>query len=210
MIRVLIADDTKILCNRINVILNNDNEIEVLGRVYDGREAIEVCDSLKPDVVLIDMRMPKYNGAYAIKIIKEKYQNTKVLVLTTFDDSDTIKCALLSGADGYILKEYEGEKIISAIKSVYYGIIVFGESIFHQIKKDMKESKQYAFDDFNITEREYILLSYIVNGYNNKEIAFKMNLSDGTIRNNISKLLEKLKLKDRTQLAVYAVKHGIG
>ena len=168
MIRVLIADDTKILCNRINVILNNDNEIEVLGRVYDGREAIEVCDSLKPDVVLIDMRMPKYNGAYAIKIIKEKYQNTKVLVLTTFDD------------------------------------------IFHQIKKDMKESKQYAFDDFNITEREYILLSYIVNGYNNKEIAFKMNLSDGTIRNNISKLLEKLKLKDRTQLAVYAVKHGIG
>lgn len=209
MIRVLIVDDIKILCNGLNAALKQDSDIEVVGMVYDGRQAIEACGSLKPDVVLMDMRMPEYDGAYATKKIKEKYQEIKVLILTTFDDTDTVQKALASGADGYILKEAEDEKIISSIKSVYHGVTVLGNSVFQQVKKSVKELKSSIPDHLNITKRECEMLSYIAKGYNNREIATKLHLAEGTVRNNISRLLEKLKLKDRTQLAVYAVKNGI-
>lgn len=209
MIRVLIVDDVRILCQGLEVILKQDEDISVIGMVYDGREAVEACGRLKPDVVLMDMRMPEYDGAYATKRIKEKYKEIKVLVLTTFDDTETVKKALDSGADGYILKEAEDEKIISSIKSIYHGVTVLGNSVFQQMKDGVKEESRSILDDFGMTDRECEMLSYIAKGYNNKEIAVKLHLAEGTVRNNISKLLEKLKLKDRTQLAVYAVKNGI-
>lgn len=208
MIRVLIVDDIKILCQGLHVTLKQDNEIEVIGEVYNGKEAVEICEKELPDVVLMDMRMPEYDGAYATRIIKKKHPQIKILVLTTFDDEETVKAALQSGADGYILKEMEDEMIISSVKSVYHGVNVLGNTIFSMMK-DSTNGLQDCEKTPEITTREKELLTYISKGYNNKEIAETLHLAEGTIRNSISKLLEKLQLKDRTQLAIYAVKNGI-
>lgn len=209
MIKVLIVDDIKILCQGLEVILKQESDIEVLGMAYNGKQAVEACDKLKPDVVLMDMRMPEYDGEYATKIIKERFPNIKVLILTTFDDEETVNRALSSGADGYILKESEDEKVISSIKSVYHGVTVLGNSVFQQMRGNIKEADKENQISLDITEREREILSYIARGYSNKEIAAELHLAEGTLRNGISRLLEKLKLKDRTQLAVYAVKNGI-
>ncbi len=208
MIRVLIVDDIKILCQGLELTLKQDNEIEVIGAARNGKEAFEICKNELPDVVLMDMRMPEYDGAYAIELIKETYPQIKILVFTTFDDEDTVNIALSSGADGYILKEMEDDVIISAVRCIYFGVNVFGSTVFSMVKNvtKYKQNKQGTVD---ITQRELKILSYISKGYNNKQISEELYLAEGTVRNGISKLLDKLELKDRTQLAVYAVKNGI-
>ena len=131
----------------------------------------------------------------------------KVLVLTTFDDKETVDKAVSSGADGYILKEMDNEKIINSIKAVAGGINVFSDNVFKSIKKDVVV--QQSAKNYDLTEREIDFLRLICDGCDNKEIAAKLYLAEGTVRNGISRLLEKLKLKDRTQLAVFAIKNNI-
>ena len=208
MIKILIVDDIKILCQGLEAILKQDKELCVLGSAQNGKQAVELCEKLRPDVVLMDMNMPEYDGGYAARQIKQLGYEVKILVLTTFDDEETVQKAISSGVDGYILKEMDEIKIIQSIKSVYAGIVVLGSSIFERMKEKRKTLPSYETGQ-NITEREKELLAYVMRGYNNKEIAGKMNLAEGTVRNNISKLLEKLKLKDRTQLAVFGIKNGI-
>ncbi len=208
MIRVLIVDDIKILCQGLEVTLKKDNEIEVIGMVHNGKAAVEFCQRQLPDVVLMDMRMPDYDGAYATQMIKKDYPQVKILVLTTFDDEKTIKDALASGADGYILKEMEDDMIISSVKSTYHGVKVLGNTVFSVIKNasgGFEKRKEIS----NISDRDRDILRYVSKGYNNKEIADKLYLAEGTVRNGISRLLEKLQLKDRTQLAIFALKNGI-
>ena len=129
-IKVIIADDIKILRQGLKIILEQDSDIEVLALAENGKEAFELTRDLKPDVVLMDMRMPEYDGAYGIAAIKKECPGIKALVLTTFDDKETIDKAIRNGADGYILKEMEDEKIIASVKSVYNGINVFGQGVY--------------------------------------------------------------------------------
>ena len=214
-IKVLITDDMKILRQGLKAILSQDEDIEVVGTAENGKEALEMTEIYRPDVVLMDMRMPGYDGAYGITGIKEKYPATKVLVLTTFDDDATIDKAMKSGSDGYILKEMEDEKIIHSVKSVYNGMSVFGEGVIDSLRKQLISSSQKKTDseDFareqNFTDRELDVMKLVAQGYDNKEIAEELFLAEGTVRNQVSHLLEKTGLKDRTQLAVYAVKHGL-
>lgn len=213
--KVLIADDIMILRQGLKAVLEQDSEIEVVALAENGKEAFEKCKVYEPDVVLMDMRMPEYDGAYGIRAIKEQYERIKVLVLTTFDDEETIEKALDSGADGYILKEMEDEKVIASVKSVYAGMSIFGDGVYRVMKSRMEQavtSKQNAAtveSDCHFTDRELDIVKLVAQGYDNKEIATKLFLAEGTVRNNISRVLEKLSLKDRTQLAVYAVKHGL-
>ena len=163
---------------------------------------------------MMDMRMPDYDGAYGIKAIKEQLPQVKVLVLTTFDDEETIDKAVSSGADGYILKEMEDAKVIASVKSVYSGISVFGDGVYRVMKKRMEsggavQKQEQAAEECGLTARELDVVRLVAQGYDNKEIAGELYLAEGTVRNQISKILEKLELKDRTQLAVYAVKHGL-
>ncbi|MBR3645821.1 MAG: response regulator transcription factor [Lachnospiraceae bacterium] len=214
MIKVLIADDIKILRQGLKAILEQDEEIEVVALAENGKQAFDMANIYKPDVVLMDMRMPDYDGAYGITAIKDKCPQVKALVLTTFDDKETIDKAIKSGADGYILKEMEDEKIIAGIKSVYNGINVFGESVYKVMLSgyDKGTKRNLGTEDertANLTEREFEVIRLVAQGYDNKEIAAELFLSDGTVRNIISKVLEKMQLKDRTQLAVYAVKNGL-
>ncbi len=214
-IKVLIADDIMILRQGLRAVLEQDEGLQVVALAENGKEAFEKCKVFRPDVVMMDMRMPDYDGAYGIKAIKEECPDVKVLVLTTFDDEETIGKALSSGADGYVLKEMEDAKVIASVKSVYSGISVFGDGVYRVMRKRMEEAesapkKENAPEEETIlTARELDVVKLVAQGYDNKEIAAELYLAEGTVRNQISKILEKLELKDRTQLAVYAVKHGL-
>lgn len=214
-IKVLIADDIVILRQGLKAVLEQDEGIEVVALAQNGKEAYEKSRVFMPDVVLMDMRMPDYDGAYGIHAIKEKLEDVRVLVLTTFDDEETIERALASGADGYILKEMEDEKVIASVKSVYAGMNIFGDGVYRAMRNRMeqavgkKEIKKQESIMAAFTSRERDVLKLIAQGNDNKEIAEILFLAEGTVRNQISKLLEKLSLKDRTQLAVYAVKNGL-
>lgn len=213
--KVLIADDIMILRQGLKAVLEQDDGIEVVALAENGKEAFEKCKVYEPDVVLMDMRMPEYDGSYGIRAIKENLPDVKVLVLTTFDDEGTIDKALSSGADGYILKEMEDEKVIASVKSVHAGMSIFGDGVFRVMRNRMEqtmvtqEKRDVQEEDQHFTEREKDIIRLVAQGYDNKEIATELFLAEGTVRNNISRVLEKISLKDRTQLAVYAVKHGL-
>ncbi len=207
MIRVIIADDVQILRTGLKAVLSQDSDIKVVGEAGNGKEVYEMCVRMKPDVVLMDMRMPDFDGGYGTRKIKDNLKDIKVLVLTTFDDKETVDKAVASGADGYILKEMDSDKIINSIKVVAGGINVFCDNVFQSIRKDVTVPQDIR--NFDITEREREFLRLICDGCDNREIASQLFLAEGTVRNGISRLLEKLKLKDRTQLAVFAIKNNI-
>ncbi len=212
-IRVLIADDIRILRQGLKAVLEQDEGLQVVALAENGRDALEKCGVYRPDVVMMDMRMPDYDGAYGIRAIKQQFPEIRVLALTTFDDEETIEKAVSSGVDGYILKEMEDEKVIASVKSVYAGMSIFGGRVYQVMKKRMDSagSRQEAAsgEAVPLTPRELDVVRLVVRGCDNKEIAAELYLAEGTVRNQISKILEKLGLKDRTQLAVYAVKHGL-
>lgn len=209
MIRVVIADDIQILRQGLHAILSRDKELQVVGLAANGKEAWELCKSQKPQVVLMDMRMPEYDGSWGIEKIKRDYPQVKILVLTTFDDEETVEAALKSGADGYILKEMEDEKVIQSIKAVCSGIQVFGESVFRGMRQQLTEGKRQLEKPEGLTSRELDIMGCVAQGMDNKEIAGKLFLAEGTVRNNISRILEKLHLKDRTQLAIFTIKNRL-
>ena len=178
MIKVIIADDVQILRTGLKAVLSQYDDIKVVGEACNGREAYELAVRLKPDVVLMDMRMPDSDGGYGTRQIKDKVNGVKVLVLTTFDDKETVHRAVASGADGYILKEMDNSQIINSIRAVAGGINVFCNNIFQSIKTEtvIKQSPQ----DFDLTEREREFLRLICDGCDNREIAQKMFLAEGT------------------------------
>ena len=206
MIRILLADDVQILRAGLKAVLAGDSELTVVGEASNGKEALEMATRLRPDVVLMDMRMPDFDGSYGTRQIKASLPEIKVLVLTTFDDQETVDRAIAAGADGYILKEMDNEKIVNSVKAVAGGINVFCDNIFRSIKKTVVQASP---KDFGLTEREIDFIRLICDGADNREIAAKLYLAEGTVRNGISRLLEKLGLKDRTQLAVFAIKNNI-
>lgn len=203
----MIADDVQILRTGLRSVLAADSGIEVVGEAANGIEAYEMAVKCHPDVVLMDMRMPEYDGSCGTRMIKEKLSGVKVLVLTTFDDKETVEKAMASGADGYILKEMDNAQIINSVKAVAGGINVFCDNVFQSIRREQTSPK--SPESFDLTEREADFLRLICEGCDNKEIAAQLYLAEGTVRNGISRLLEKLKLKDRTQLAVFAIKNNL-
>lgn len=209
MIKVIIADDIQILRQGLKAILSQDPEIEVSGLASNGQEAWQLCRKQGPDVVLMDMRMPEYDGTYGITRIKKDFPHIKVLVLTTFDDKETVDAAIGSGADGYILKEMEDDKVIRSVKAVSAGVRVFGDSIFEEMRRQIAAGTPNVDLIKEVTPRERDIMRLVAQGMDNKDIAAELFLAEGTVRNHISRLLEKLKLKDRTQLAVFTVKNNL-
>lgn len=212
MIRVVIADDIQILRQGLKAILSQDPEIVVTGLASNGKEAFECCKKQRPDVVLMDMRMPEFDGSWGITAIKKAFPEIRILVLTTFDDRETVDAALGSGADGYILKEMEDDKVIQAVKMVCAGMSVFGGSVFQGMRSQIApagSAEKPGISKAEFTARERDIMRCVARGMDNKEISGELFLAEGTVRNNISRLLDKLKLKDRTQLAVFAVKNGM-
>jgi len=206
MINIIIAEDIRIVRNGLKTILEQSNQIKVLACAEDGQKTYDLCKEYNPDLVLMDFRMPVCDGAKGTQLIKNYNPGIKVLILTTFDDDKTVEMALSSGADGYVLKEMDEDTLVKAIQSTVAGINVFGGNIYKNLL-----SKIYLTEDSEIqlTDREKEILTLIAKGCDNKTIAKTLFLAVGTIRNNISSLLNKLNLEDRTQLAVYAIKNNL-
>ena len=212
-IRVLITDDQPVIRDGLKFIIEQDKEIKVVGCANNGIETLELCGTLKPDVVLMDIVMPVCDGVEGTRLIKEKFQNIKVIILTTFSDDDNISQALKNGADGYVLKDIESDELILTIKSIAKGLRVMHENAYNFVLNKLNTNgdlnKEIGLKDYGLTERENEIIRLIVFGKSNKEIASSLYLTEGSIRNMISSVLSKLKLKDRTQLAVFAVKNNI-
>ena len=197
--KVIIIDDDYLVVNSLKTIVSA-NGIEVLAVGYSGLDAIELYTLHNPDLILMDIRMEKMNGIEATKNILEIDKNAKILLITTFQDEEYISEALALGCRGYILKQ-NIQGIIPAINAVYSGNLVFDSHIVSNMQSHLKKNIPN-----NLTTREFDILLLVAEGFNNKEIAQKLYLGEGTVRNYISNMLEKLSLRDRTQLAIYYYK----
>lgn len=211
MIKILICDDQELVCEGLNAILGTSSLVEVVGMSYNGLEAIEFLEKHPVDVVLMDLKMPVLNGIQATKQIKEKFPNVHILVLTTYDADQWVLDAIRYGADGYLLKDAPRERLLQAIDEVNSGRTpvdskVAGK-IFEQISKMPQKSPTTIGS--NLTEREKEVLMLISHGKSNAEIAENLYLSEGTVRNYVSSILEKLDVTDRTQAAVIAIRSGL-
>ena len=204
--RIVVVDDDKLVCVALKTILEAEEDITVVGTGHNGKEAIELYNSLKPDILLMDIRMDTMTGLEAGEIILKDDKNGKILFLTTFLDDEYIIKALKIGAKGYIIKQ-NFESIVPSLRAVEMGQSVFGEDIVSKIPSLISQSNKPNFSSFGITEKELDIITTVAEGLSNKEIASKLYLSEGTVRNSISMILEKLNLRDRTQLAVFYYKN---
>ncbi|UAK17881.1 response regulator transcription factor [Sporolactobacillus terrae] len=207
MMNVIIVDDDRLVVSSLNTILETDPEIRVVGSGYSGAEALHLCQRLCPDLLLIDIRMDGLSGIEAAKRLMNQAPKTKVLFLTTFSDDEYIIEALRIGAKGYILKQ-NFESIIPALKAVFSGQRVFGDAIIDKIPSLMKSNEQPNLSDYHFSSRELAMIRLVADGKSNREIAQELYLSEGTVRNYISSILDKLALRDRTQLAVFYYKQS--
>ncbi len=204
-IRVIIADDSDFVRDGMKIILDVDDEFEVLGSASNGREAIEIAEKDAPDVFLMDIQMPVMDGIEATKEIVERGLG-KVLILTTFDDDDLVRDALVAGAKGYLIKNHTPEHLKQMIKSVYYGTGVMEENILESLTgKGTSDSggASSGFDESVYSPRELEIIKAVAEGLSNKEIAEKLFISEGTVKNYITTILSKEGLSHRTALAVY-------
>lgn len=204
--RITVIDDDKLVAISLKTILEADSSIEVSAIGYDGKEAISLYESVQPDILLMDIRMEHMSGLEAAEQILQKYPDAKILFLTTFSDDEYIVKALHIGAKGYILKQ-DFEGIAPALKAVYGGQSVFGGEIVGKLPVLMQTKEAFDYEQYDIHEKEQSIIELVAEGLSNREIADKLFLSEGTVRNYISMILEKLGLRDRTQLAVFYYKN---
>lgn len=200
--RIIIVDDDGIIRDSLSLIIEMEEDIEVVAVCSNGEEGFKKSMELKSDIVLMDIRMPVMDGISATKLIKESIKDVDILVLTTFKDDEYIKECLKYGASGYVLKNQRAESIIESIRTIYNGNMVLDKGLIDDIPKIFNKNKKEICKD-DLCEGKMEILKLIGNGFSNKEISEKLFLTEGTIRNYVTKMLEKLDIRDRTQLAIY-------
>ena len=212
MIKVLIADDQELIRQSLQIVLNSKQDIEVSDVAANGQEVIQCIRKNKPDIILMDIRMPKMDGVQCTKIIKENYPQIKIIILTTFDDDEYVFNALKYGASGYLLKGVSMDELSDAIRTVYSGRAMINPDIAAKVLRLFSQMAQTNYtipveekDIRQLTKTELRIIAQVEKGASNKEIADTLSLSEGTIRNYLSTILNKLNLRDRTQLAIWAV-----
>ncbi len=214
MLTVVLTDDSKAYRDTLKFLLEKNGDIQVVGCAGNGREAAGLCDVLLPDVVLMDIMMDGCDGIEATGIIKKSHREIKVIMLTTFGDDEKISDALKNGADGYVLKDISSKELVLAIKSVAGGMGIVHKNVLKSVARQLNTGyeapeKQEEGKKFGLSDKELKIISLIVDGKSNKEIAACLFFTEGSIRNVISGILEKLKLSDRTQLAVFAIRNNL-
>nr|WP_314465248.1 response regulator transcription factor [uncultured Clostridium sp.] len=216
MIKVLIADDQELIRQSLQIVLNSRKDMTVTDVAADGQEVMRCIRKNKPDVILMDVRMPKMDGVQCTKLIKESHPQIKIIILTTFDDDEYVYNALKYGASGYLLKGVSMEELANAITTVYNGWAMINPDITAKV---LRLFSQMAKADYSITVKEknmdeltkteWKIIAQVEKGASNREIAGALNLSEGTVRNYLSTILNKLNLRDRTQLAIWAVQNNV-
>ncbi len=212
MIKILIADDQELIRDSLRIVLSGNTDFSV-NTAANGIEVVRAVRRDKPDVILMDIRMPEMDGVQCTQIIKENYPEIKIIILTTFDDDEYIFSALKHGASGYLLKGISADRLIEAIHKVYHGNAMINEDIAGKVVKMFSQmARENAAvitvdEDYirEITESEWKVIGLVSKGLSNKEIAAELFLTEGSVRNYLSSVLKKLDLRDRTQLAIWAV-----
>lgn len=206
VIRVIIADDHPLVRHGIKTVFEAYDDIELVAEAENGKEAIEICEQYKPDIVIMDMIMPILDGAEATSQLIKKFPDIKVIALTSFNDKDLIKKSLKAGAISFILKNISGSKLVKTIKDVYKGKYELSPQATKILLSELREKTD---DNISLTKREKEILTYIVEGLSNKEIAKRMFLSNSTIQFHVSNVLSKLGVSKRTEAAYLALKQKL-
>jgi DNA-binding NarL/FixJ family response regulator len=209
--KVIICDDQAIIRDGLEMLLKLEKDIEVVGQAQDGAEAVEMVKRAQPDLVLMDLKMPGMNGIEATRQIRGQYPQVKVLVLTTYDDDEWVFDAIRAGASGYLLKDTPREEVIKAVKGTAAGKSFVDPAVAGKLLNQVagKQTQPATLLTDKLTEREADVLRLIARGFNNADIAERLHLSEGTVRNHVSAIFAKLEVADRTQAAVIAIQHGL-
>lgn len=216
MVKIMIADDQQLIRESLKIILDSDPDFEVVKVVGSGQEVLDTLETESIDVILMDVRMPNMSGVDCTRVVKKKYPDIKVIILTTFDDDEYIYDALKYGASGYLLKGCSLEELSLAIHNVLSGGACFNPNVAGKVAQFFSKMANSNVDvnfenentDVELSDTECKIIAQIGHGYSNKEIAQKLGFSEGTIRNYLSVILDKLSLRDRTQLAIWYVSRG--
>lgn len=209
--KILLCDDQAVIRDGLEMLLTLEKDFQVIASAQDGYEAIELAGKKSPDLVLMDLKMPGMNGIEATREIRRKYPNIKILVLTTYDEDEWVFDAIRAGASGYLLKDTPRQKIIEAIRGTMEGKSFVDPAVagklMSQVANNQTQPASILTD--KLTERELDVLRLLAKGLTNTDIAGTLHLSEGTVRNHVSAILEKLGVSDRTQAAVIAIQHGL-
>ena len=209
--KILLCDDQAVIRDGLEMLLTLEKDFQVVGSAQDGHEAVELAGKKSPDLILMDLKMPGMNGIEATREIRKKYSNIKILVLTTYDDDEWVFDAIRAGASGYLLKDTPRQKIIEAIRGTVDGKSFVDPAVagklMSQVANNQTQPASILTD--KLTERELDVLRLLAKGMTNPDIAGTLHLSEGTVRNHVSAILEKLGVSDRTQAAVIAIQHGL-
>jgi DNA-binding NarL/FixJ family response regulator len=209
--KVIICDDQAIVRDGLAMLLKLEPDIDIVGSAEDGAEAVEMMADKKPDLVLMDLKMPIMNGVEATRQIVAKYPEVRVLVLTTYADDEWVFDAIQAGASGYLLKDMPREELIRAVRGTVAGKTYLDPSVAGRVleQASSRQTQPATLITGKLTEREVEVLRLIAKGSSNADIADRLSLSDGTVRNHVSAILSKLGVSDRTQAAVIAIQHGL-
>lgn len=211
-IKILIVDDHSLVRQGLKQILELEKDMEIIGQAGDGEEAITKVQQLKPDIVLLDINMPKLNGIQTLRRLKDIDKTIKVIMLTFHEDQEYLFETINLGANGYILKDAESESLVKAIRDVYKGSSYIYPTLASGLVEEFNrrdQRSQHAQRELSLTRREYEVLTLIADGLNNKEIANSLFISEKTVKNHVSNIFKKINVNDRTQAAIYAYKHNI-
>lgn len=206
MTRVLVVDDQRLIRDGIASLLGIQPGIEVVGTAADGEEAVEQALRLEPDVVLMDVRMPGVDGVEATAILRDRLPGAKVVMLTTFDDEEYVVQALRAGAGGYLLKDLPAADLAAAVRLAHAGVAQVDAAVAGRLADSLTRPRPVGVP---LTDRETDVLRLLARGATNKEIATRLHVSEGTVKNHVSRILSRLGLRDRTRAAVYARDRGL-
>lgn len=208
-IRILIADDHTIVRDSLRALIETEPGMEVLDEATDGVEVVFKARARQPDVILLDLVMPRQNGITAIREIKQENPESRILVLTSFAEDDKVFPAIKAGAQGYLLKDSSPQQLLQAIRDVYRGESSLHPTIARKVIGELRQPPQLPPTQEPLTEREMQVLDLVAQGLSNSEIAETLHISERTVRTHVSSILGKLQLANRTQAALYAVREGL-
>lgn len=211
MIDILIVDDYAVVRQGLRALIDTTSDIQVVGEAADGVTAVDQARTLHPDIIIMDLVMPRLGGIEAIAAIKQADNETRILVLTNFSDEPRVLAALRAGAQGYLLKDAMLTDVLTAIRDVYAGKLTLHPSVNHVLMRSVQapETEVKTAVIANLTNREQEVLQFVAKGYSNQMIAGKLQIDERTVRIHVSHVLQKLALENRTQAALYALRHGL-
>ena len=205
-IRIALADDHDMVRKGLRVLLEQFEDMEIVGEAKDGQAAVDLCRRINPDVLLLDMLMPRTDGLTALAALRQHCPQTQVIALTSFSDQDTVQNAIKGGAIGYLMKHVSGDELANAIRKAYQGQSTLAPEAAQVLIRAATQPPRIGFD---LTEREREVLALMIEGLNNREIAERLIISSSTVKNHVSSILSKLGTVSRTQAVAVAVEHGI-